>query len=97
MTNRCRVCRRHGTELCWWCQAMCRRKHRYPTYWQAQKVLHQQRSHTWDDPTLGVYQCKATSDGHYHIGHATGRSADRLRKRAEKLRRRALLSDLDGS
>lgn len=42
-----------------------------------------------NDPVLDVYRCNLGE--HWHIGHATGMRAKVLRKRVEKLRRKALI------
>ena len=78
---------------CWSCQRTCRRKKRYATYAQAKEKL---LFHRQEDPTdilLDVYKCPIEPE-HYHLGHATGRRATVLLKRAEKQRRKALIRDV---
>lgn len=88
---RCRSCRKHAnTDPCRHCLRVCRQKRQYPSYQQARDKLAGVRKNIWDDPTMMVYQCKVRD--HYHLGHATGQDAKRLRKRAEKLRRKALIA-----
>lgn len=89
------MCRKQPDgEPCAHCVAVCRRKHRYPTYQQARDQLPLYRVNMWDDPTLRAYRCKIGD--HYHLGHASGQDAKRLRKRAEKFRRKALIQGARG-
>lgn len=89
--SRCVGCRRKtDTHACHHCRQACAMKRQYPNYQQARDVLAERRPDPWDDPTLQVYRCKVR-EGHYHLGHATGQDAKRLRKRAEKVRRKDLI------
>lgn len=75
----------------------CLRKRHYPSYAAAKEHLTSLRANPWDDPTLNVYQCPNGTDGHYHVGHATGAEAQRLRKHAERLRKRRRETEPDAS
>jgi hypothetical protein len=60
----------------------CRRKVRYPSYASAKVELERLRERRPDDITLAVYKCGE----HYHLGHARGKKADRLRKKDQRRR-----------
>ncbi len=87
----CRVCGREGVGTrCRWCARACSRKQRHPTYRSAREHLAEIRENVWDDPTLHVYVCPDNVEEHFHVGHAVGAEAVKLRRRAERLHRRAV-------
>lgn len=79
----------------WWAQRTCARKKRYPSYEQARDACAdlKQRKTSADAVLLGVYRCEVgrAAATHFHIGHATGKRAKVLTKRAEKQRRKVLV------